>query len=120
VGRVLYLAADNWILRSITPDPSNLNSKTRTANGVAYSVAVTALGMTGAKLAGTVALTVGSASLSLPITGSIDKNGYFALTAKGTGANKGFGCVLLYDVATGTYRPSKNTVTAPKQKAIKF
>jgi len=28
--------------------------------------------------------------------------------------------VLLYDVATGTYRPNKNTVTAPKQKAIKF
>ena len=115
-----YLAADNWILRSITPDPINLNSKTSTSNGVNYSVAVTALGMTGAKLTGTVALTVGSASATLPITGSIDKNGYFALTAKGAGANKGFGCVLLYDVATGTYRPNKNTVTAPKQKAIKF
>jgi hypothetical protein len=115
-----YLAADNWILRSINPDPINLNPKTSTANGVAYSVAVTAMGMTGAKLTGTVALTVGTASATLPITGSIDKNGYFALTAKGTGANKGFGCVLLYDVTTGTYRPSKNTVTAPKQKPIKF
>jgi hypothetical protein len=115
-----YLAADNWILRSITPDPINLNSKTSTSKGVAYSVAVTALGMTGAKLAGTIALTVGTASATLPITGSIDKNGFFALTAKGTGANKGFGCVLLYDVATGTYWPSKNTVTAPNQKAIKF
>jgi hypothetical protein len=87
---------------------------------VGYSVVVTALGMSGAKLTGTVALTVGTVSATLPITGSIDKNGYFALTAKGTGANKGFGCVLLYDVATGTYRPNKNTVTAPKQKAIKF
>jgi hypothetical protein len=115
-----YLAADNWILRSITPDPINLNPETSTANGVAYSVAVTALGMAGAKLTGTVALTVGSASASLPITGSIDKNGYFVLTAKGAGASKGFGCVLLYDVATGTYLISKNTVTAPKQKAIKF
>jgi hypothetical protein len=115
-----FLAADNWILRSITPDPINLNSKTSTSNGVAYSVAVTALGMTGAKLTGTVAITVGSASASLPITGSIDKNGYFALTAKGTVANKGFGCVLLYDVAAGTYRPSKSTITAPKQKAIRF
>jgi len=119
-GGSTYLAADNWILRSITPDPISLNSKTSTSKGVAYSVAVTALGMTGAKLTGTVALTVGSASATLPITGSIDKNGYFALTAKGAGANKGFGCVLLYDVATGTYRPNKNTVTAPKQKAIKF
>jgi hypothetical protein len=115
-----YLAADNWILRSITPDPINLNSKTSTSNGVNYTVAVTALGMTGTKLTGTVALTVGSASASLPITGSIDKNGYFVLTAKGTGSNKGFGCVLLYDVATGTYLTSKNTVTAPKQTAIKF
>jgi hypothetical protein len=87
---------------------------------VAYSVAVAGLDLVNQKLTGTVALTVGPASATLPIAGSIDKNGYFALTAKGTGANKGFGCVLLYDVATGTYRPSKNTVTAPKQKAIKF
>jgi hypothetical protein len=87
---------------------------------VAYSVAATGLDLINQKLTGTVALTVGTASATLPITGSIDKNGFFALTAKGTGANKGFGCVLLYDVATGTYRPNKNTVTAPKQKAIKF
>jgi hypothetical protein len=114
------MAVDNWKMEAFTPDPINLNSKTSTSNGVAYSVAVTALGMTGAKLTGTVALSVGTASATLPITGSIDKNGWFALTAKGAGANRGFGCVLLYDVATGTYRPSKNTVTAPKQKAIKF
>ncbi|NDB96132.1 MAG: hypothetical protein EBZ78_08245 [Verrucomicrobia bacterium] len=115
-----YLAMDNWKMSAFEPTPINLNTKSGSGNGVAYSVAVTNLGMTGAKLNGTVAITVGSASATLPITGSIDKNGYFALTAKGTGANKGFGCVLLYDVATGTYRPSKNTVTAPKQKAIKF
>ena len=114
------IAVDNWYLLAFDPDPINLNSKTSTSKGVAYSVAVTALGMTGAKLTGTVALTVGSASATLPITGSIDKNGYFALTAKGAGANKGFGCVLLYDVTTGTYRPNKNTVTVPNQKAIKF
>ena len=114
------IAVDNWYLLAFDPGPINLNSKTSTSRGVNYSVAVTALGMTGAKLTGTVALTVGTVSATLPITGSIDKNGYFALTAKGTGANKGFGCVLLYDVATGTYRPNKNTVTAPKQKAIKF
>jgi hypothetical protein len=113
-------AVDNWHLRSFQPDPINLNSKTGTSGGNSYSTAVTNLGMTGAKLSGTVALTVGTASASLPITGSIDKNGYFALTAKGTGANKGYGCVLLYDVATGTYRPGKNSITAPKQKAIKF
>jgi len=83
-------------------------------------VAVTGLDLINQKLTGTVALIVGSGSTTLPITGSIDKNGYFALTAKGTGANRGFGCVLLYDVATGTYRPNKNTVTAPNQKAIKF
>jgi hypothetical protein len=114
------MAVDNWKMEAFTPDPINLNPKTSTANGVAYSVAVTALGMTGTKFTGTVAITVGSATATLPITGSIDKNGYFVLTAKGTGANKGFGCVLLYDVATGTYRPNKNTVTAPNQKAIKF
>jgi hypothetical protein len=114
------MAVDNWKMEAFTPDPINLNSKTSISKGVNYSVAVTALGMTGTKLTGTVALTVGSASASLPIMGSIAKNGWFALTAKGAGASKGFGCVLLYDVATGTYRPNKNTVTAPNQKAIKF
>jgi hypothetical protein len=116
------MAVDNWKMEAFTPDPINLNSKTSISKGVNYSVAVTALGMTGTKLTGTVALTVGTASASLPITGSIDKNGYFALVASGTKANgtSRFSCRLLYDVATGTYRPNKNTVTAPKQKAIRF
>lgn len=116
------MAVDNWKMEAFTPDPINLNVKTGTANGSSYSVDVTNLGMTGAKLTGTVALTVGTASASLPITGLIDKNGCFALAASGTKANgtSGFSCKLLYDVATGTYRPNKNTVTAPKQKAIKF
>ena len=114
------LGLDNWAVTELNPDPINLNPQNSTYRGVAYSVSVTGLDLVNQKLTGTVALTVGSASASLPITGSIDKNGYFALTAKGTVANKGFGCVLLYDVATGTYRASKNTVTAPKQKAIKF
>ena len=114
------LGIDNWSVVENNPDPINLNPQNSTYKGVAYSVSVTGLDLVNQKLTGTVALTVGSASASLPITGSIDKNGYFALTAKGTGSNKGFGCVLLYDVATGTYRPNKNTVTAPNQKAIKF
>jgi len=99
---------------------NKINSSRGSSRGTAYSVAVSSLGMTGARMTGTAALTVGTASATLPITGSIDKNGFFALTARGTGANRGFGCVLLYDVATGAYRPNKNTVTAPKQKAIKF
>jgi len=114
------LGMDNWSVVENNPDPINLNPQNSTSKGIAYSVSVTGLDLVNQKLTGTLALTVGSASASLPITGSIDKNGWFALTAKGTGANKGFGCVLLYDVATGTYRPNKNTVTAPKQKAIKF
>ena len=114
------LGIDNWSVVENNPDPIDLNVQNSSSKGVVYSVAVTGLDLINQKLTGTVAITVGSASATLPITGSIDKNGYFALTAKGTGANKGFGCVLLYDVATGTYRPSKNTVTAPKQKAIKF
>jgi hypothetical protein len=114
------LGVDNWSVVENNPDPINLNPQNSTSKGIAYSVSVTGLDLVNQKLTGTLALTVGSASASLPITGSIDKNGWFALTAKGTGANKGFGCVLLYDVATGTYRPSKNTVTAPNQKAIKF
>ena len=114
------LGMDNWAVTELNPDSINLNPQNSTYRGVAYSVSVTGLDLVNQKLTGTVALTVGSASASLPIKGSIDKNGYFVLTAKGTGSNKGFGCVLLYDVTTGTYRPSKNTVTAPKQKAIKF
>jgi hypothetical protein len=114
------LGMDNWSVVENNPDPINLNPQSSTSKGIAYSVSVTGLDLVNQKLTGTVALTVGTASATLPIAGSIDKNGYFALTAKGTGANKGFGCVLLYDVTTGTYRPNKNTVTAPKQKAIKF
>ena len=114
------LGMDNWAVAELDPDPIHLNSQNATYKGVAYSVSVTGLDLVNQKLTGTVALTVGSASASIPITGSIDKNGFFALTAKGVGANKGFGCALLYDVATGTYRPNKNTVTALKQKAIKF
>ena len=119
-GTSSNMAADNWSVVENNLDPINLNPQNAASKGVAYSVSVTALDLVNQKLTGTVALTVGSASASLPITGSIDKNGYFALTAKGTVPNKGFGCTLLYDVATGTYRPGKNTVTAPKQKAIKF
>jgi len=114
------MAADNWSVVENNPDPINLNVQSSSSKGVAYSVAVAGLDLVNQKLTGTVALTVGSVSATMPIAGSIDKNGYFALTAKGTGANKGFGCVLLYNAATGTYRPSKNTVTAPKQKPIKF
>jgi len=114
------LGLDNWSVVENNPDPINLNPQNSTYRGVVYSVSVTGLDLVNQKLTGTVALTVGAAAATLPITGSIDKNGYFALTAKGTGSNKGFGCVLLYDVTTGTYRPSKNTVTVPKQKAIKF
>jgi hypothetical protein len=114
------LGLDNWSVVENNPDPINLNPQSSTSKGIAYSVSVTGLDLVNQKLTGTVALTVGTDSATLPIAGSIDKNGYFALTAKGTGANKGFGCVLLYDVTTGTYRPNKNTVTAPKQKAIKF
>ena len=119
-GTSSNMAADNWSVVENNPDPIHLNSQNATDKGVAYSVSVTDLDLVNQKLTGTVALTVGTVSATLPITGSIDKNGYFALTAKGTGANKGFGCALLYDVATGTYRPNKNTVTPPKQKAIKF
>jgi len=114
------LGIDNWSVVENNPDPINLNPQNSTSKGIAYSVSVTGLDLVNQKLTGTVALTVGTVSATLPITGSIDKNGFFALTAKGTAANKGFGCVLLYDVTTGTYRPNKNTVTAPKQKAIKF
>lgn len=114
------LGIDNWSVVENNPDPINLAVQSSSSRGVAYTVAVTSLDLVNQKLTGTVALTVGAASATLPITGSIDKNGFFALTARGAGANKGFGCVLLYDVATGTYRPNKNTVTAPKQKAIRF
>ena len=114
------LGLDNWSVVENNLDPIHLNPQNATYKGVAYSVLVTGLDLVNQKLTGTVALTVGTVSATLPVTGSIDRNGHFALTAKGKGTNKGFGCTLLYDVATGTYRPSKNTVMAPKQKAIKF
>jgi hypothetical protein len=119
-GTANNMAIRSWSVKEINPDPIDLNVQNSSSKGVVYSVAVTGLDLMNQKLTGTVAMTVGTASASLPITGSINKNGFFALTAKGAGASKGFGCVLLYDVATGTYLTSKNTVTAPKQTAIKF
>ena len=114
------LGIDNWSVVENDPAPINLAVQSSSFRGVAYSVAVTGLDLVNQRLTGTVAITMGSASATLPITGTIDKNGYFLLTAKGTGIHKGYGCVLLYDVSTGTYRPNKNTMTAPKQRSIKF
>ena len=114
------LGLDNWSVVENNPDPINLAVQSSSSRGVAYTVAVTNLDLINQRLTGTVALTVGTNSATLPITGSIDKNGFFVLTGKGTGSAKGFGCALLYDVATGTYRSNKNTVTAPKQKASRF
>jgi len=115
------LGIDNWSVVENNPDPINLTvANGITPMGVAYSVATTNLDLVNQRLTGTVALTVGTTSATLPISGTIDRNGYFVLTAKGTGANKGFSCALLYDVSTGTYRSGKNSVTAPRQKAIKF
>ena len=114
------LGIDNWSVVANDPAPLNLAVQSSALRGVAYTVAVTGLDLANERLTGTVALTVGSASATLPISGTIDRNGYFVLTSKGTGSNKGFGCALLYDPATGTYRSGKNSVTAPKQKAIRF
>lgn len=115
-----YLAFDNWKIAAFAPTPINLNSKSGSSRGTPYSVAVSGLGMTGARQTGTVAVTVGTNSATLPITGSIDKNGFFVLTGKGTGSAKGFSCALLYNPSTGTYQTNKNILTAPRQKAIRF
>lgn len=114
------MAVDNWKVEAFNPDPVNLVVKNGVAKGVAYSLAVNGLGMTGARLSGSATVTVGAATATIPVTGSIDKNGYLDLTGRGTGSAKGFGCRLLYDPSAGTYRPNKNSVTAPKQKAIRF
>lgn len=71
------IAADNWYLQAFDSDSINLNKKNDSVLGVTCFLNVTGLGMKGAKLNGTVALTVGSASATLPITGSIDKTAIF-------------------------------------------
>lgn len=119
-GSLNNLAMDNWSLLAFDPDPIDLNPQSGTVKGVAYTVAVTGLGMTGPDLNGTVSLTVGSSSASLPIRGIIDRAGRLSLRASGTGAQKGFGCTLGYDVVSGVFTPNKNSVTAPGQKPIKF
>jgi hypothetical protein len=118
----------DWSVAAINPEPIDLEVKTGTSGGVGYSVAVTGLDLVNQKLTGTVALTVGTASATLPITGSIDKNGYFVLTGKGTKASgtSGFSCTLRWISMYGAenkplgFAPRQNTVTAPKQKAIRF
>jgi len=127
-GMTSNMSIRDWSVVAIDPEPIDLEVKSGTSGGVAYSVAVNGLDLVNQKLTGTVTLTVGTSTATLPISGSINKNGSFTLTAKGSKANgtSGFSCTLLYDSRFDQsqkpvgYWPRSNRITAPNQKAIKF
>jgi len=61
-----------------------------------------------------------STTLSIPLTGSIQRDGTCLLTGRGSGSAKGYGFTLRYDTDNQAAITGKNTVTAPRQKAIRF
>lgn len=123
------LALDDWSITSFAPEPINLPEITKagtTIGGSAWTLTISNLRLEkvprGASFAprATASLAFGSTTLSLPVTGSIQKDGTFLLTGKGSGSAKGYGFSVVYDTYNSVRITGKTTVTAPKQKAIRF
>ena len=123
------LTLDTWSVAAFDPGSINLPAITKpgtTIGGSAWTLAISNLRLEKVSRGGsfapraTASLAFGSTTLSLPVTGSIQKNGTFLLTGKGTGSAKGYGFSLLYDTHNSVRITGKTIVTAPKQKAIKF
>jgi hypothetical protein len=125
------LAVDDWSVAAFTPDAITLPALTKagsTIGGSAWTLTIQNLRLVKAARGGgysaqaTGSLAFGGTTLSIPVTGTIQKDGTFLLTgrgAKGTAAN-GYGFTIRYDTYASVVITGKNSVTAPKQKAIKF
>jgi len=123
------LAVDDWSVTPFTPDAITLPALTKagtTIGGSAWTLTIQNLRLVKAARGGgysaqaTGSLAFGSTTLSIPVTGSIQRDGTFLLTGRGSGSAKGYGFTLRYDTYNRVAITGKNTVTAPRQKAIKF
>ena len=123
------LTLDTWSVATFDPGSINLPSITKagtTISGAAWTLTISNLrlekfprGVSFAPKA-MAALAFGSTTLSIPVTGSIQKDGTFLLVGSGTGSAKGYKLSLVYDTHNSVRISGKTTITAPKQKAIKF
>ena len=125
----LGLAVDDWSVSAFTPDAINLPALTKsgtTIGGAAWTLAISNLRLEKVPRGGSFApkataiLAFESATLSIPVTGSIQKDGTFLLVGSGSGSAKGYKFSLVYDTHNSVRITGKTTVTAPKQKAIRF
>jgi len=123
------LAMDNWSIRSFDPGSTNLPAITQagtTIGGSAWTLTITDLRLVKGGPGGafvptaTGRLAFGTNTLSIPATGSILTNGTFSLIGRGSGSSRGYGFSLVYDTYNSVRITGKTTVTAPKQKTIKF
>lgn len=123
------LALDNWAIEAFTPDAIDLPALTQagtTIGGSPWSLTISNLilvkpskGSAYVPQASST-LSFGTNNLSIPVTGSIQKNGAFLLTGKGTGSASGYGFTVQYDTHNSVRLSGKTVVTAPKQKPIRF
>jgi hypothetical protein len=123
------LTLDTWSVAAFDPGSISLPSITKagtTIAGAAWTLTISNLRLEKVPRGGSFApkataiLAFGSTTLSIPVTGSIQKNGTFLLTGKGSASAKGYGFSLVYDTHNSVRITGKTSVTAPKQKAIKF
>jgi len=123
------LALDTWSVAALDPGSINLPSITKagtTIGGAAWTLTISNLrlekfprGVSFAPKA-MATLAFGSTTLSVPVTGSIQKDGTFLLVGSGSGSAKGYKFSLVYDTHNSVRITGKTILTAPKQKAIKF
>jgi len=123
------LALDNWSVAAFDPGSLDLPAITRlgtTIAGSAWTLTISNLRLEkvprGASFVpkATAVLAFGTNSLSIPVTGSIQRDGSFLLKGKGSGSAKGYGFSVVYDTYNSVRITEKTTVTAPRQKAIRF
>ena len=123
------LALDNWSVTAFTPDAITLPALTKagtTIGGSAWTLTISNLRLEkvprGASFVpkATAVLAFGTNTLSIPVTGSIQRDGSFLLKGTGSGSARGYGFSVVYDTYNSVRITGKTSVTAPRQKAIKF
>lgn len=123
------LALDDWSVQTFNPGSIDLPAISKagtTIGGSAWTLTISDLRLEKAAKGSSyipkaeASLGFGSTTLSIPVTGSIQKDGSFLLTGKGSGSAKGYGFTVVYDTYNSVRITGKTTVTAPKQRAIKF
>jgi len=123
------LGLDNWSIEAFNPDAINLAAFTKagtTIGGSAWTLTVNNLRLVKASrgnsytAAASASLAFGATNLSIPVTGSIQRDGTFLLIGRGEGSARGYGFTLRYDTYSRMAITEKSIMTAPRQRPIRF